>query len=98
MWIGFGEFDLLLGDVHSLKEKRSVVRPIVADVRKRFAVSVGEVDHLDSHRRTVIGASVVAADRSHVTDVLDTVERFVAGRGEVTLLAARCRILRSTDI
>ncbi|MDT5086774.1 MAG: uncharacterized protein QOJ61_3817, partial [Mycobacterium sp.] len=28
MWIGWLEFDLLLGDVHSLKQKRSVVRPI----------------------------------------------------------------------
>ncbi|HSN38124.1 MAG TPA: DUF503 family protein, partial [Arthrobacter sp.] len=26
MWIGWIEFDVLLGDVHSLKEKRSVVR------------------------------------------------------------------------
>ncbi|WP_242418050.1 DUF503 family protein, partial [Frankia sp. CpI1-P] len=29
MWIGTLSLDLLLGDVHSLKEKRSVVRPIV---------------------------------------------------------------------
>ena len=31
--------DLLLGDVHSLKGKRAVVRPIVAELRRRFAVS-----------------------------------------------------------
>ncbi|WP_322751568.1 MULTISPECIES: DUF503 family protein, partial [unclassified Frankia] len=30
MWTGTGVFDLLLGDVRSLKEKRSVVRPVVA--------------------------------------------------------------------
>ena len=30
MWTGTIEFDILLGDVHSLKEKRSLVRPIVA--------------------------------------------------------------------
>ncbi|MDT5143002.1 MAG: uncharacterized protein QOI79_2356, partial [Mycobacterium sp.] len=34
MWIGWLEFDLLLGDVHSLKQKRSVVRPIVAELRR----------------------------------------------------------------
>ncbi|MDT7549963.1 MAG: hypothetical protein QOE84_2357, partial [Actinomycetota bacterium] len=28
MWVGSLRFDLLLGDIHSLKEKRSVVRPI----------------------------------------------------------------------
>ena len=45
MWIGFGEFDYLLGDVHSLKQKRSVVRPIVAEIRRRFEVTVAEVGH-----------------------------------------------------
>src|ERR1700756_1596625 len=42
MWIGWLELDLLLGDVHSLKEKRSVVRPIVAELRRRFSVSAAE--------------------------------------------------------
>ncbi len=38
--------DLLLGDVHSLKEKRAVVRPIVAELRRRFDVSAAETgDH-----------------------------------------------------
>lgn len=27
MWIGWLEFDVLLGDVRSLKQKRSVTRP-----------------------------------------------------------------------
>ncbi len=32
-------FDVLLGDVHSLKEKRSYVRPIVAELQRRYAVA-----------------------------------------------------------
>ena len=36
MWIGWLECDLLLGDVHSLKQKRSVVRPVVAELQRRF--------------------------------------------------------------
>jgi uncharacterized protein YlxP (DUF503 family) len=47
MWTGTLELDLLLGDVHSLKEKRSVVRPLVAELRRRFEVSAAEVGHLD---------------------------------------------------
>ena len=47
MWIGFAEFDYLLGDVHSLKHKRSLVRPVVAELRRRFSVSAAEVGHLD---------------------------------------------------
>jgi uncharacterized protein YlxP (DUF503 family) len=97
MWIAWIEFDLLLGDVHSLKEKRSVVRPIIAEVRKRFDVSVAEVGDMDLHRRARIGAGVVAADRAHALEVLDAVERLVAGRPEVDLLSARRREAHSED-
>lgn len=96
MWIGWLELDLLLGDVHSLKEKRSVVRPIVAELQRRFSVSAAEVGTLDRHRRATIGAAVVAADRHHVVEVLDAVERLAAGRPEAELLSAR-RGLRTGD-
>nr|WP_163699994.1 DUF503 family protein [Mycolicibacterium sarraceniae] len=32
MWIGWLEFDVLLSEVHSLKEKRAISRPIVAEL------------------------------------------------------------------
>lgn len=96
MWTGAIEFDLLLGDVRSLKEKRSIVRPIIAEVRRRFQVSVAEVDSLDLHRRAGIGASVVAADARHVVEQLDEIERFVAARPEIELLSAH-RSLRSSE-
>lgn len=96
MWIGWIELDLLLGDVHSLKEKRSVVRPIVAEMQRRYAISVAEVDGQDLHRRTTIGAAVVAGDRAHVVEVLDAVERQVAGRPETELLSTR-RAVRTSD-
>ena len=97
MWIGWPEFDLLLGDVHSLKEKRSVVRPIVAELRRKFSVSAAETGDHDLHRRAGIGVSVVGADAAHVTDVLDAAERLVASRPEAELLSARRGLSRSDD-
>ena len=97
MWIGWIEFDLLLGDVHSLKQKRSVVRPVVAELARRFSVSAAETGSLDLHRRAGVGVSLVAADARHVRDVLDEVERFVAARPEVELLAARRGLASSDD-
>jgi uncharacterized protein len=96
MWVGAIEFDLLLGDVHSLKEKRSLVRPLIAEVKRKYGVSVAEVDHHDLHRRAGIGVAVVAADQAHVVELLDTVERSVAYHPEVELLSAR-RTLRTSD-
>jgi uncharacterized protein YlxP (DUF503 family) len=96
MWMGALEFDLLLGEVHSLKEKRSLIRPLIAEVRRRFELSVAEVDHLELHRRAGIGVATVSADRAHLVEVLDAVEQLVAYRPEVELLSVR-RIVRSAN-
>ena len=97
MFVGVLTLDVLLGDVHSLKGKRGVVRPIIAEVRKRFDVSVAEVGHLDLHRRTLIGVAVVAADRGHCADVLQACERLVAARPEIELLSARQQFIAEED-
>lgn len=97
MWIGWIEFDILLGDVHSLKQKRSLVRPIVAELRRTYEVAAAEVDHADLHRRTAIGVSVVSSESKHAIDVLDKVELFVAGRPEIELLSAHRGLSQSDD-
>jgi uncharacterized protein YlxP (DUF503 family) len=97
MWIGWIEFDLLLGDVHSLKEKRAAVRPLVAELRRRFQVSAAEVDHVDLHRRTGVGVSCVSSERAHLIEILDSAERLVAGRAEFELLSARRGLAHSDD-
>lgn len=97
MWIGWIECELLLGDVHSLKEKRTALRPVIAEVRRRFTVSVAEVGRQDLHRRAVVGAGLVAGDRAHLVQVLDAVENFLAYRPGIDLLSARRRLLSSDD-
>jgi uncharacterized protein YlxP (DUF503 family) len=89
--------DLLLGDVHSLKEKRSVVRPVVAELRRRYAVAAAEVGDAGLHRRVQVGVAAVAEDAMHVTEVLDACERLIAERPEVQLLSVRRQLFRDTD-
>jgi uncharacterized protein YlxP (DUF503 family) len=89
--------DLLLGDVRSLKQKRSLVRPLVAELRRRYDVSAAEAGHLDLHRRALVGVAVVAADRAHCVEVLDACERFVAARPEMELLSVRQRFTSQED-
>jgi uncharacterized protein YlxP (DUF503 family) len=97
MYTGTVVFDLRLpGDSRSLKAKRSYVRPIVAALR-RFEVSVAEVGALDLHGRAEIGVAVVAAEPSHVREVLDACERLVAGRPESELLSVRRRLHGDDD-
>ncbi len=98
MVVGVLTVDVLLGDVHSLKDKRSVVRPIVAELRRRFEVSAAETADLDVHRRVEISVAVVASTHRHVTEVLEQCERLVAGRPEVEVLSARHRVFDDDDL
>ena len=89
MYVAALTLDVLLGDVRSLKQKRSVVRPLVADLRRRYpGVAVAETGHLDLHRRAEIGVAVVSSSAAHAVTVLDECERLVANRPEIELLSA----------
>ena len=98
MFVGILDVDLLLpGDVRSLKDKRSHVRGLVAELRRRYDVAAAEAGHLDLHRRTLVGVAVVGPDLRHCREVLDACERLVAGRPEVEVLAARQRFVGDDD-
>lgn len=96
MYAGLLEFDLLLGDVHSLKTKRAVIRPILARLR-RMDLSVSETGAADLHRRARIGVAVVSGDPASVVRVLDDVERAIAGEVEVQVLEVRRRVVGPDD-
>jgi uncharacterized protein len=98
VYVGALTLDLLLGDIRSLKQKRSVVRPIVAEVRRRFpGAAVAETGHQDLHRRTEIGVAVVSSTAAHAGEVLEACERFVAGRPEIELLSARRQLFHDEE-
>ena len=98
MYVGALTLDVLLGDVRSLKQKRSAVRPLIAEVNRRFpGICVAETGHLDLHRRTEIGIAVASSTAAHAVEVLDACERFVAGRPEIELLSARQRLFSEEE-
>jgi uncharacterized protein len=90
--------DVLLGDVRSLKAKRAVVRPLVAELRRRYpGVAVAETGQLDLHRRAEIGVAVVSATAANALSVLTECERLVAARPEIELLSARQRLFNEEE-
>ena len=90
--------DILLGDVHSLKQKRSVVRPLVAEVKRRFpAVAVAETGHHELHRRAEIGVAVVSASAANCGELMDECERVIAFHPEIELLSARQRVFSDEE-
>jgi len=97
VYVGSLSLDVRLGDVHSLKEKRSLVRPVVAELQRRFTVAAAEVGDANLHRRAEIGVATVSSTVGHCIEVLDACERLVAGRPELELLSARRRLHGDED-
>ncbi|EOU1891795.1 DUF503 domain-containing protein [Clostridium perfringens] len=63
--------------IHSLKEKRMVVKSIVQRLKNKFNVSVGEVHEQDIHQIIVIGISAVCGDQKQVDSTLENLIDFV---------------------
>ena len=89
MHVACCELELHLPDVHSLKEKRAVLRPILEGARRRFAVAAAEVDHQDLWQRATLGMAAVSGSARHAQEVLDAVERFVWSFPEVDVIASQ---------
>ncbi|MGH3226134.1 MAG: DUF503 domain-containing protein [Streptosporangiaceae bacterium] len=98
MYVAALTLDVLLGDVHSLKAKRAVVRPLVAELRRRYpGVAIAETGHLDLHRRAEIGVAVVSATVANAMSVLTECEDVVARHPEIELLSARHRLFNEEE-
>ena len=86
MHVGALRIDLHVPESRSLKTKRSSVKSIVEQLRRRFHVAAAEVDHQDQWQRSVVGVAVVASSHAHLCEILDEVERFVWSRPDVMIL------------
>ncbi|WP_042348858.1 DUF503 domain-containing protein [Bacillus massiliigorillae] len=58
------EFEAIIYDAHSLKEKRAVLQRILTRLQQKYNVAVAEVDYQDLWQRTKI--AVVTVSSSHI--------------------------------
>jgi len=73
MHLGTLTIVLYLHDTESLKDKRQIIKSLVETTRRKFNISIAEVDDLDKWRRATIGVACVANESAHVNRVLDKV-------------------------
>jgi uncharacterized protein YlxP (DUF503 family) len=92
MLVALERFDLRIPGVRSLKDKRHVVKSLSAAIRRRFNVSVAEVDHQDLWQRAALGVAAVGAQEYHLRKVLHEVEDLVERWAEVELIEARLTV------
>ena len=83
MVVGVLRLDLHLHGVHSLKEKRGVVRRLLARCRNRYPVTAAEVGHQELWQRTVIGVALVSSSEAVIAPILERLEDDLHGEAEV---------------
>ena len=63
--------------VHSLKEKRMVVKSLIAQLQNKFHVSAAEIDKQDTHQIIVIGVAVIVPNNSLADSLMDEISQLV---------------------
>lgn len=72
--------------VHSLKEKRMVVKSVVAKVRNQFHVSVAEVEQQDIHQTIVIGIASIVAHNAQADSIIEEIIKFIEWNTEAEII------------
>lgn len=93
MIVGTGKIYLHANWVHSLKEKRMIVKSIIAKVRNKFNVSVAEIEDLDLHQSIVIGIVCVSNSTSLSSSIIQNVMNFIESNTETEVLDIIIEIL-----
>lgn len=62
MRVGIARITLRLAAPSSLKEKRRILKGLIAEVKREFNASVAEIDAQDDRRTAVLGVAIVSND------------------------------------
>jgi uncharacterized protein YlxP (DUF503 family) len=88
MIVGTARFDLRLHGVQSLKQKRSVIRRLLNQLRSSCPVSVAEVGHADLLQRSIIGICIVSTSEAIIDSVFRQLETIIETSGSVEMIDA----------
>lgn len=75
--VGLCTLEISIPVTHSLKDKRGVVKPFLAHLRKEFNVSAAEVDEHDLWQTARVGVAMVSTDPGHVHGQLENLVRWI---------------------
>ena len=98
MYVLYGQVSIFLPYSSNLKEKRKIILSIVERIRKRFNISVAEVDDHELWQRCCIGFSAVTGNHAEINVMVDavysTIERHI---NDIEILSFDYDIIRPSD-
>lgn len=94
MAIGYLTLEIYLKHATSLKQKRSLLKPLITRLHRDFNVSVAEIDHQDTWHSSLLEVAIVNNDPTHAVQVLQTIPPFIARQfPEVEILAEKIELI-----
>ena len=63
--------------VHSLKEKRMIVKSIIQKLKNKFNISVAEIENQDIHNTIVIGIAGICANSAQLDSTMEHITTFI---------------------
>ncbi len=72
--------------VHSLKEKRTLVKSVIAKIQNKFNVSIAEVSEQDRHQTIILGIACVADTVIRSGSIINNVIRFIENNTETEIM------------
>lgn len=75
--IVYAEIECMLYDGHSLKQKRSVIKRLMAKLKNELNVAITELDYHDLWQRTKLGIVTVSNEKAHAEQVVQEVLRII---------------------
>ncbi len=85
MIICTGKIYLNASWVHSLKEKRMIVKSIIDKVKNKFNISIAEVDNMDVHKSIVLGIACVSNSARHSNACIQNVINYIEENTEAVI-------------
>ena len=79
-------FRLRASWVHSLKEKRMIVKSLIAKLQNRYHVSAAEIEDQDVHQMIVIGVAAIVPHNAMADSLMDDISLFVEENTDAEIL------------
>lgn len=90
--IGVLHAELRFSVCHSLKEKRSIIRPVIRLLQDQFKLAVAEVADQDIWRSAILAIAAISADRLVVEQTLQSALHYLEGRPDFEVIDCRVEI------
>jgi uncharacterized protein YlxP (DUF503 family) len=85
MQVGISKVKFLINDSFSLKDKRRINQGLISKIRRKFNVSIAEIDYQDSYKQSLIAIVTVNTDKNYLFATLSNVVKFMGKEPRIVI-------------